>query len=167
MYGYGDLQRKGRAMAYLNNDNGGKYAGHIVQTADHAPAMPEAFAEMYRKFATRICWMDGDVVPGAFQMNTAWYTQVPEDEEFQFARHQHDDADELIGYFGSDPENPEDLGAVIEVGVGDETFTLTKSSIIFLPAGLAHGPIKLLSVDRPVFHFSVVTKSQYDNGATH
>ena len=152
-------------MAILNNESG-VYAANIVQDAHGAPTMEGAFREIYNKFAHRICWIDDKVVPGAFQMNTAWYAKVPERDPI-FMEHCHDDADELIGFIGSDPDNPNDLGGEIEFTIGGEAHLLTKSTIIFAPAGLAHNPMRILRVDRPIFHFSVVTTAMYDGTNTY
>lgn len=152
-------------MAILNNESG-KYAINIVQDAAGGPSMPLDFKEIYDKFARRIVWIDGNVTPGAFQMNTAWYSAVPERDPI-FEEHCHDDTDELIGFFGSDPSNPNDLGGEIEFSIGGEPHLLTKSSIIFVPAGVPHNPMRILRVDRPIFHFSVVTSAQYDGEATY
>ena len=53
---------------------------------------------------------------------------------------------------------------------GDESHSLTKSSLIFVPAGLSHTPPLVNRVDRPIFHFSMVLNSEYnfatDSGET-
>ena len=151
-------------MAILNNEEG-KYARNIAQVAG-GPAMEGEFKRIYDGFAKRIVWMDGEVCPGAFQMNTAWYYNVP-DRDPIFAEHVHDDCDELIGFFGSNPDDPSDLGGEIEFTIGGEPHLLTKSSIVFAPAGTPHNPMRILRVDRPIFHFSVVTKTSYDGEATY
>ena len=158
-------QNKEDAVAILNNESG-IYAANIVQNADGGPAMPAEFQAIYDKFAKRVVWIDGAVCPGAFQMNTAWYSEVPERDPI-FGEHVHDDCDELIGFFSSDPTNPNDLGGEIEFSIGGEPHLLTKSSIIFCPAGTPHNPMRILRVDRPIFHFSVVTKTAYDGEATY
>ena len=99
-------------------------------------------------------------------MNTAWYSAVPERDPI-FEEHVHDDTDELIGFIGSDPTHPEDLGGEIEFTIGGEAHLLTRSSIIFAPAGLKHNPMRILRVNRPIFHFSVVTTHTYDGTATY
>ncbi len=152
-------------MVIMNNESG-KYAANIVQDALGAPAMEGDFREIYNKFAQRICWVDGKVVPGAFQMNTAWYSAVPERDPI-FFEHVHEDADELIGFISSDPNNPHDLGGEIEFTIGGEKHLITRSSIIFAPAGLPHNPMRILRVDRPIFHFSVVTTHMYDGSGTY
>jgi hypothetical protein len=151
-------------MAILNNESG-TYAANIVQGTAGGPVLEGDFKRIYENFSNRIVWIDGNVVPGAFQMNTAWYYAVPERDPI-FMEHSHD-SDELIGFFGSDPDNKEDLGGEIEFSIDGEPHLLTKSSIIFVPAGLAHNPMRILRVDRPIFHFSVVTNRIYDGTATY
>lgn len=151
-------------MAILNNESG-VYAANIVQSAG-GPAMQGDFKRIYDKFARRIIWIDGERVPGAFQMNTAWYSAVPERDPI-FEEHAHDDCDEIIGFFGSSPDDPYDLGGEIEFSIGGEAHLLTKSSLIFVPAGVAHNPMRILRIDRPIFHLSVVNKTAYDGEATY
>lgn len=147
---------------YQNTE--GRMGKYILQEL-HDPNMgTPAFQEMYRKFSRRILWIDDNVVPGAFQMNTAWYYAVPEKDPV-FEEHVHE-YDELIGFFGSNPEDPYDLGAEIEVTLDGETHVLTKTSLIFCPAGMKHMPLSIKRVDRPMFHFSVVMGPQY-NGAAY
>lgn len=141
----------------------GEYGKYIVQELNAPAVGSEEFREVYNRFAKRILWVDGNVVPGAFQMNTSWYKHVPEINPI-FDEHAHD-ADELIGFISGDPENPYDLGAEIEVGINGETHVLTRSSIIFIPANMPHMPLKFNRVDRPIFHFSVVTSHEYGGEA--
>ena len=117
---------------------------------------PEA-AERYAKFAKRILWMDEDIVDRAFQMNCSWHlkptTSGPQG-------HTHD-ADEIIGFFGSNPDDPYDLGAEIEFWIEDEQFMLTRTCMIFVPGGMKHCPLILRKVNRPVFHFTTVNTGKY------
>ena len=151
-------------MAYENN-NGGQYAKYFVQTSP-GPGMDPEFKKIYDKFAHRILWMDGSVVPGAFQMNTAWYCKVPERDPI-FTEHVHADTSELIGFFSSDESDPYDLGGKIEFALNGEKHLLTRSTMIFVPAKMPHNPMRILEVNRPIFHFSVVMSGQYDGGGTY
>ena len=150
-------------MIYENN-KGGKYGNYFVQELKEPESMktPE-FREMYSKFANRILWIDGNVVPGAFQMNTAWYSSAPENGPF-LTPHTHDHG-ELIGFYGSNPDDPYDLGGVIEFSIEGEAHRLTRTTLIFVPAGVAHSPLIIREVKRPIFHFSVVVNPEYDGGA--
>lgn len=145
----------------MNQEN--QYGHYIVQELNNPATGTPEFQEMYRKFANRILWIDGEVVPGAFQMNTAWYHSVPEWDPV-FEEHAHN-SDEIIGFFSSDPEHPYDLGAKIEIAINGERHLLTKSSLIFVPANMPHMPMRILQVDRPVFHFSVVKSAAYGGEA--
>jgi len=149
-------------MIYSNTE--GSMGKYILQEL-HDPNMgtPE-FQEMYKKFSHRILWIDNNVVPGSFQMNTAWYYAVPEKDPV-FEEHTHE-YDELIGFFGSNPDDPYDLGAEISVTIDGEEHILTRSSLIFCPAGMKHMPLSIRRVDRPIFHFSVVVGPEY-NGAAY
>ncbi|MDR0310490.1 MAG: hypothetical protein LBJ21_02775 [Acidobacteriota bacterium] len=150
-------------MTYDNN-NGGAYGKYFIQELQEPESLktPE-FREMYRSFANRILWIDGNVVPGAFQMNTAWYIAAPESGPF-LMEHAHDH-DELIGFYGSNPDDPYDLGGVIELSINGEAHRLTRSTMVFVPGGTKHNPLRILEVRRPIFHFSVVTNPEYDGGA--
>lgn len=141
----------------------GEYGKYIMQELHNPNTMTPEFQEVYNRFAKRILWIDGSLVPGAFQMNTSWYNKVPEINPI-FEEHVHD-SDELIGFISGDPDNPYDLGGEIEVGINGETHVLTKSSIIFCPANMPHMPLKFNRVDRPIFHFSVVTSHEYGGEA--
>ena len=88
----------------LENAEAGKTSKYVVQELQDPQMGSPEFQEMYKRFSKRILWMDGNVVEGAFQMNTAWYFAVPDDDPV-FEEHCHN-SDEIIGFYGSDPEHP-------------------------------------------------------------
>lgn len=139
---------------------------YVVQTLQEPANMstPE-FKAMYEKFAKRILWMDTNVVEGAFQMNTAWYFGVPELDPV-FTEHVHD-YDELIGFYGSNPDDPYDLGAEMVVTIDGEEHVLTKTTMLFIPGGVPHMPLSIKRIDRPVFHFSIVMNPEYTGGGAY
>lgn len=143
---------------YMENE--GEYGKYIVQELQDPGLETPVFREMYQKFAKRILWIDENVVDGAFQMNTAWYFKPPERHPF-IDEHVHGN-DELIGFLGSNPDDPYDLGGVIEVTINGEMHRITRSSMIFIPADLPHMPLSIVQVYRPIFHFSVVMSRKYD-----
>ena len=136
----------------------------VQELKDPNMGTPE-FQAMYKKFANRILWIDNNVVDGAFQMNTAWYFDVPEKDPV-FDEHVHE-YDELIGFYGSNPDDPYDLGADMEVTIDGDVHKLTRTSMIFLPANIPHMPLRILKVDRPVFHFSIVLNPEYTGGGAY
>ena len=157
---------KGDFNMVIDNNKGGKYGQYFVQELKEPSNMgtPE-FRELYRQFAKRILWMDSNVCEGAFQMNTAWYF-APAPRDPMFDEHSHDYS-ELIGFYGSNPDDPYNLNGVIEFSVCGEAHRLTRSTLIFMPGGMKHNPMRILEIERPVFHFSVVMNPQYDGNATY
>jgi len=149
---------------YVMNTEGrcGKY---IVQTLQ-APAMGEDFKAFYATYAKRLLWMDKNVVPGSFQMNISWYHAASEVRPlYRHDEHFHD-FDEMIGFLGSNPDDPYDLGGEVEIGIDGELHRLTKSSVIFVPGGMKHLPLSLIRVDRPILHFSISMSGLYSNTRT-
>jgi hypothetical protein len=134
-----------------------KYGKYVV--TDLKTEMSEESKARYAKFATRVLWMDDKVVPGAFQMNVSWYLKP---QNMSTGTGHNHDVPELIGFFGSDPDNPYDLGGEIEFWMEGEKFMLTKSCIIYVPANMNHCPLILRRIDRPVFHFTIVTGPKYE-----
>ena len=144
----------------LENAEAGRTSKYVVQELQDPQMGSKEFQEMYKRFSNRILWMDGNVVEGAFQMNTAWYFAVPDNDPV-FEEHCHN-SDEIIGFYSGDPNHPYDLGGELEVTIDGETRKITKSTMLFIPAGTKHMPLRILKVDRPIFHFSVVTEANYD-----
>ena len=93
-----------------------KYGKYIVSVLQ-VPESKQKIAEEYSKYAKRILWLDDQVVEGAFHMNTAWYLKAA--STLEDTPHTHD-SDEIIGFFGNNPEDPYDLGGEIEIWLEDE-----------------------------------------------
>jgi len=149
---------------YVMNTEG-EYGQYIVQTLQ-APQFSPGFAEFYATYAKRLLWMDSRVVPGSFQMNMSWYMHASDCRPLlKHDEHVHEH-DEMIGFIGSNPEDPYDLGAEIEIGINGELHRLTKSSIIFMPAGMKHLPLSIISLERPVLHFSISLSGAYGYKST-
>jgi hypothetical protein len=134
-----------------------RYGKYIV-TELKIPEEKQKIASAYSKYATRILWMDENVVEGAFHMNTAWYLKA--NTTLEDSTHVHD-TDEIIGFFGSDPQHPYDLGGEIEIWLEDEKHIINKTAMLFVPAGMKHCPLIIRRVDRPIFHFTTVTGGRY------
>jgi len=135
-----------------------KTAKQIV-TELKMPEYQQSINAEYSKFATRILWMDDQVVEGAFHMSTSWYLSPR--RTFANAPHVHE-SDEILGFFGSDPADPYDLGGEIEIWLEDDKHTIDRSCMIFIPAGMKHCPLVIKRVDRPIFHYSVITGRTYE-----
>ena len=134
-----------------------KYQKYIL-TDLKIPEDAQKRADEYAKRATRILWLEDFVIKGTPSIICSWYWKATEKEGTP--SHVHD-FDEVIGFFGSDPQNPHDLGGEVEFWMEDEKYILTKSCLIFAPKGLRHCPLRVIRVDRPIFFLAVSTTSKY------
>ena len=69
-------------------------------------------------------------------------------------KHKHD-YEEIFMFLGTNPKDPNDLGAEVEFWIGEgkdqEKIVFTTSSSIYVPPGVAHFPQIWRNVKRPVF----------------
>ena len=107
------------------------------------PGAPEGFLQL-------LLWIDGKKLKGAPYMEAVWFKTSNDTGP---EAHAHD-FDEFIGFIGSDPDHPEELGAEVQFYIGDEYFSMTKSCLVYIPRGVMHSPILVPKLDRPIIHFS-------------
>jgi len=104
-----------------------------------------------------VVWMNDKVLAGAPHFMLTWYMQPPLKST---GMHVHD-CDEFIGFVGSDPEDPGNLNARIVFYLDGEWITLTRSAIIYVPAGMKHCPYFMENITKPVIHFSGCPDGNY------
>lgn len=145
-----------------------KYGKYIVSElkfpAEEAPWSPPLSAAG-KGSGGRIRYMDADIVPGAFYVECVWVMPrpagtMPGGRRAGTEPHTHD-YDEVIAFFGTNLDDPDDLGAEVELWLEDEKHIIKKTSLVFVPAGLKHCPLTFLKVDRPVFHFTTGPGKMY------
>jgi hypothetical protein len=70
--------------------------------------------------------------------------------------HSHD-FPEMLCFIGGNPVDICDLGAEIEITLGEEreTHTITSTAVVVLPAGLLHCPIVFKKVEKPLVFLEV------------
>ena len=123
--------------------------------------LPDGVQKMqteYNKRATRIMWLEDEIIEGAFSVILSWYWKASDEEGTPSHTH---DFDEIIGFIGSDPQNPRDLGGEVEFWLEDEKYILENSCLIYAPSGLRHCPLRVIRVDRPIFFLAVSTTTKY------
>ena len=108
----------------------------------------------------RILQIDNEAVPGAFYIDCSWILPGKGPTGPNTQSHKHD-YDEVIAFFGTNVDDPHDLGAEIELWLGDEQHIITKSAMVFIPGGMQHCPLICRRVDRPVFHFTTGPGKMY------
>jgi len=127
-----------------------------------------------RRFMEHVVWMDSEVIPGAFYAEAVWFwpqamkamppmRKLPPEEEKKnpvLAPHSHP-FPELLSYFGTNTDDPSDLGGVIECWMEDEKYVFDKSFVGYIPENVRHCPLRTLRVDRPMFHFTMGPGQMY------
>ena len=122
------------------------------------PADIQAKLAEYSETRTRVLWMENEVVPGSFSVICSWYFKPMEKEGTP--SHVHD-FDEVIGFFGGNPEDPHELGGEVEFWMEDEKYLLTKSCLVWVPAGLRHCPLRVARVERPFLFLAFSMTQKY------
>jgi mannose-6-phosphate isomerase-like protein (cupin superfamily) len=137
--------------------SGSKYAKFIVTeplAEEHGYEVKDG-AEVMAAMA----YLDGGVIEGAFYVETHWFKKPT---KYSPKRHAHD-FDETLGFFGGDPEHPLELSGEVELWIEDEKHLLTKSCLVYIPAGVEHCPMHVRPATRPIFHFSTgTTRKAYE-----
>jgi hypothetical protein len=72
--------------------------------------------------------------------------------------------DEVLVYLGMDPDNPDRLGAEIEIDLGKEheRHIIDRPAAVVCPAGMPHLPLVTRWVDRPFAFFAVTLSGEHD-----
>ncbi|MFA5309064.1 MAG: hypothetical protein WC370_06210 [Dehalococcoidales bacterium] len=147
-----------------------KYAQYII-TEDIPPKMPAPTGFMKRMEEQRkagnytdsahVLSLNDAIAKGALYFDAVWMTakhgEPPTNIEIA---HSHD-FDEILGFFGCYNGDAHDLGGEVELWLGDEQYFLTKSTIVFAPRGLSHGPISFCKIKSPILFFTSGNKTNY------
>ena len=113
------------------------------------------------EIGTLLYRLDEKKVPDIpFFTDCAWIWPKPGEIVMEAKSHSHDFS-EIITVFGTNPDDPRDLGGEVEFWLDDEKYILTKSSIIWVPKGMMHCPTIFRNVTRPIFHYIVGDAGKY------
>jgi len=88
-------------------------------------------------------------------INTNYETERPHSHDFH----------ELLCFIGGNPEDINDLGAEISICLGDELeeHIITSATVVSIPPGLKHGPLKVKKITKPFVFLEVSTTMGYLN----
>ena len=101
-------------------------------------------------------FISNDLIPGVdTYLEFSWIWGIP-DPDPHIMEHVHDDSNELVFHIGSDPDNPEDLGAEIEIFLDGKPIMIKKTSALYAPMKINHGPLKWKSYSRPHIEMAVI-----------
>ena len=139
----------------------GKY---IVTNPKENIMVPGWGGNLSAETSTRVMYPDSEVIPGAFYVECVWFWPTDKEDKGSPAPHPQE-FDEVLGFFGTDPNDLNDLWAIIELYIDGERNLMNQTILAYIPAGVLHNPLNILEIHRPVFHFAMNTGKQYTGKA--
>jgi hypothetical protein len=101
--------------------------------------------------------MSDDLVRGVnTYIEVGWVYDMPEPNPHIFEHSHREGCREIVLHIGSDPNNPEDLGAEIEFVVDGQPVVFDTTSAIYVPEGVKHGPVTWNRLTRPHIQMAMV-----------
>ena len=140
----------------------GKNAKYAIDYAKPNPSYPAFRPPVDPKAVKPVVTVDDQTVPGAeFYCDTNWILPGQEKEIRLAESHTHKFG-EMLGFYGFNYDNIQDLGAEIEIVIDGETNILDRSFAAYVPPGVQHGPIIVRNVQRPIFFVSSGRAPRYE-----
>jgi len=100
-------------------------------------------------------YMSNALVPGSnTYIEVSWIYDVPTPNPYVF-EHAHN-FDEIVMHIGSDPQNPEALGAEMQIEVEGQPLAFDRTTALFLPKRTRHGPLTWQKVTRPHLEMTIM-----------
>ena len=98
--------------------------------------------------STHVLKVDQNRLQDFFSVDCTWFWRSDLKQIVDGAR--VSDQNQVIGLIGADPENPFSLAGEITVWIDGKKNNLTKSSLIFVPAGVPFGPLQIDHMEHPI-----------------
>jgi hypothetical protein len=99
--------------------------------------------------------MSNNLIPGSnMYIETGWVFGMP-DPNPHIGEHAHD-YDEIVIHLGTDPNNQEELGGEIEFMVGGQPLKINKTSAVYVPKGVKHGPLTWKKYQKPHLELTIM-----------
>jgi quercetin dioxygenase-like cupin family protein len=137
---------KGKSQAVVCTNLEVPKGVHEFETGDAEPKPPNDDP------LRRVIYIDDRIIPGSFYVEAVWVVgSVPKSHP----EHTHPDHDEILGFVSSNMDNPNELGAEIDLVVDGKKMTITKTCFIHVPAGVKHGGLCFRKIERPVFQIAM------------
>lgn len=92
-------------------------------------------------------------------LNRSWITQP-----FTMIKEPHThDFHQFLIFSGGNPTDVTEFGAEIEISLGEdgEKHTIDSPTVVHIPPGLSHGPLKYVRIDKPIEFLDIVLASEY------
>jgi hypothetical protein len=130
----------------------------VDQTKEKAVTPPPPPDGKMTMKGARLLHMEDDMAKGSFYVDFVYfyegYGQAP------MGIHDHE-WPELMVMTSCDPKHPYDLGGVFSIDLDGETYYMTKSTLVCIPAHVMHCPWKFIDVKRPTLAFTASPSGMY------
>lgn len=139
-----------------------KYEKYIITKPKPGLTLPEYRRErsnVATEFQTPVAYLDGDVLKGAFYVECDWFWKGTDKPNVDAHTHSFD---EVIAFFGTNPDDIRDLGGEVELWIDGEKNLIDRSFMAFVPAGVEHCPLRITRIERPIFHFTAGPGEMYE-----
>jgi hypothetical protein len=109
---------------------------------------PEQREKGYGKMPSMVAFTDNDIIEGSHYFSAMVMGKGALSRGHGPHTHKHP---EVLVALGTDPDNPKELGAEIELCMGPEMekHVITTSTLVFIPANFVHCPFRVTRVGRP------------------
>jgi len=93
---------------------------------------------------------------------TIMFLRITEPTLMEDFPHSHD-FDMYLYFLALDPDDMDDLHADIEIGLGEEReiHKITRTTSVYIPAGMIHCPLEFKRVDKPILLVHCTMASKY------
>ena len=109
-----------------------------------------------RQEPASMTFMNRNLVPECnIYVEGGWVFGMPDPNPHIF-EHGHRDYEEVVIHFGTDYEHPEELGGEIEFSIGGQPLNVDKTSIVFVPKGMSHGPLIWKKYSAPHLEMAII-----------
>jgi hypothetical protein len=140
----------------------GKNAKYVVDKAKANAKYPPYRVKVDPKIMKPIVTVDDEVVPGAeFYADAKWILPGSKSDIKLAESHTHKFG-EMLGFYGYNYDNIQDLGAEIEITIDNEKNVVDRSFAAYIPTGVQHGPIIIKNIVRPIFFVSSGRAPRYE-----
>jgi hypothetical protein len=103
--------------------------------------------------STHVMKVDRNRLPDFMSVDCTWFWKSQPDQVVDTTRISKEN--QVIGLVGAYPEDPFSLYGKLTVWIDGKKNVLTKSSLIFVPAGIPFGPVIINKMKHPIFYCSM------------
>jgi hypothetical protein len=139
----------------------GKNAKYVMDYPKPNAKYPAYHVQNDPKVVKPIVQVDKDTVHGArFYAEAKWIVPGGGKDITLAEAHTHE-FNEVVSFFGFNYDNIQDLGAEIEFTIDGEKNIVDRSFSACVPAGVAHGPLIIRNIQRPIMFIATNKTGDY------